>query len=433
MKSIFRSIQYALLEWLALFPFLLWINTLFLGDFFQDEKWIYFPIIYIAAALLGRLVKKNSLKVLIGMIIASSLIVLLSLSSYWYMFVLFVLFLILTLRGFQYGQGNPHGILPLGLIWSISLPSYFISYILYSGNVVAHQQKLLTVFALILLFCLLFLTNREHLSQASLVKSDQNQINRKMKYQNYVYVFIFFIFIFVLTRFNFLASGLVLFLRALIQLLGLFSGEEEITREVEEVEQGMPDFGVTSEPSRWTEIVDWILTIMGSVILIFVLLFALYLVLKRIPFFARKIKILTQKIVQFLLSIRKGRSFTHDQSYQDETESVFDLGKGVDQWVKKLKSRFTRGTSWSNLTDQEKARQLFREVVEEAIRQGYVFHHYETASEGIARLEQELINNEALTEWLASSYNQARYSSLTIAQIEELRAELEREGWISSK
>jgi len=428
-KHVYRSIKFSLLEWLAIFPALLWINTLLLDSFFTELNWFYFPLVYLLASIGGWMIKKNSLKLIASALIAGLIVVLLPLDSVWHQLLIFMLMSAASLRGFQYSQDHLEQVFPIGLMWTASLPSYFLSYILYRGPSSVDERQLLTIFALVLLFFLLFLTNQEHLSKASLVNRNVKQMNKKMRIQNSLYVFLFFILVLLITRFNFIAAGIVYLIRKFFQLLGMGSQESELSHQVE-VDMDVFDLGPTKEPALWLQILDQIIKVVGLVIAGLALLFILYQLLKRIPFFAKKIKALTEKIIQILLQIRKGRSFEQSEGYVDETESVFDLTKSVDQFVDKMRGRFKRKPNWRTLTDKQKARWIFHQVIERGVDQGYQFYRYETAQESLNRLEAELIQDRALTASLASIYDQARYSSLAPSQIDQLKMELERKGWI---
>src|SRR5690625_5506566 len=219
MRAILRSFQYAFLEWLALFPFLLWMNSLLLDNYFQGLTWFYFPIVYLVSILFGLLIINNYLKINIGLMIGFVLAFVIPIDGIWPQTFILILFSATAIRGFQYGQIEVHGIFPIGLIWGLSLPAYFISYLVYRNSSGADQLQLLTILALVLLFFLLFLTNREHLSQASLVKTNVRTLSKKLKYQNNLYIFIFFIFILLLTEFNPIALGLVFIFIWIFQLL----------------------------------------------------------------------------------------------------------------------------------------------------------------------------------------------------------------------
>lgn len=429
MKRVYRSIKFSLLEWLAVFPALLWVNTLLLDSFFTGLTWFYFPLVYVFTAIGGWVIKKNTLKLIVTTIIAGIIVVFLPLDLIWQQLLIFLLLSIASLRGFQYSQDNLEHVFPISFIWMASLPSYFLSYILYHGPSSVDERQLLTIFALVLLFFLLFLTNQEHLSKASLVKRNVKQMNKKLRLQNSLYVFLFFMLVLLITRFNFIANGIVYLVRKLFQLLGMDSQEAELSHQAE-VDMGALDLGPTKEPALWLQILDQIIKVVGVVIAGLAFLFVIYQVLKRIPFFAKKIKALAEKIMQFLLQIRKGRSIEQSEGYVDETESVFDLTKSVDQFVDKMKGRFKRKPNWRTLTDKQKARRIFHEVIERGVDQGYQFYRYETAQESINRLEAELIQDRVLTASLAAIYDQARYSSLTPSQVEQLKNELERKGWI---
>lgn len=429
MSRIFRSIQYSLLEFLAIFPLLLWINSLLLDGYFFDFKWLYLPLSYIMTAILGWLIERNSLKVIISMLATGIIVFILPMDSIWYQVIIILLLFVTSMRGFQYSQLHLENVFPIGLIWAASLPSYFISYFFYRGVDHTSEQQLLTILALVLMFFLLFLTNQEHLSKASLVRRNVKQMNKKLRFQNSLYVFVFFMIVLFITRFNFIADGIVFLLRSLVRLLGMGNNETEIVVD-EPVDLSLGDLGPPKEPSLWIQIIDQILTIVGITVAILAGLFILYQVLKRIPFIAKKIKSLTENIIQLLLRLRKGRSFEQAEGYVDETESVFDLTKSVDQFVNKFKGQFKRKTNWRALTDKQKARRIFQEVIEQAVGQGYKFYPHETAQESIARLETDLIKDQALTKSLATIYDQARYSSLTPSQIEGLKEQFERKGWI---
>lgn len=430
MRAILRSFQYAFLEWLALFPFLLWMNSLLLDNYFQGLTWFYFPIVYLVAALLGRLIIKDYLKIIIGLMIGFGFALVISIDGIWPQTFILILFSATAIRGFQYGQTKVHGIFPIGLIWGLSLPAYFISYLVYRNTSGADQLQLLTILALVLLFFLLFLTNREHLSQASLVKTNVRKMSKKLKYQNYLYIFIFFIFILLLTEFNPIASGLVFILRWIFQLLGRTTPDTTMQPEPEMDNPGLGGLGA-AETSRWAEIMNLIFQIIGYTALVFIVIFILYQLLKRIPFFAKKIKTFVEYIKDLLLKLRKGRSFDHDLGYEDETESVFDLGQSMDRFVDNVKSRFTRSVTWSRLTDKEKARELYRLVIKHARKEGFTYKTSETAQENINRIEEQLTADQNLTKKFAHIYDQARYSSLSIEQIDELKEEFKQIGWIS--
>lgn len=430
MKQIYRSIKYILLECLAIFPILLWLNTLLLKRFFDGYYWLLIPAVYILFSLVGRVLSKINHKVLLSILMTISLIFILSLDSIWQQMIMLIILFVSSLRGYQYSQEDISDVLPIGLIWSFSLPSYFISYILYRGQTFENEQQLLTTLALILLFFLLFLTNQDHLSKASLVKRQMSQMNKKLKLQNYLYVFVFFMIMLLITRYNFIASGILLLLKGLFKLLGMGKPEESITEDVI-VDMEMPDLGPPPEPSRWAEIIDQILMIVGYGILIIVSLIIIYYLIKKIPFFANKIKLITEKIMEMLLRIRKGRKIEHHEAYYDETESVFDFAKSVDQFVDRFKQRFTKRINWDELSDRQKARMIYKVLIGKANKQGFEFFPYETAKEAIIRLERELIHDKELLQSLVSIYDQARYSSLTVEQIEDLKMAFERNGWLN--
>lgn len=429
MKRILRSILYALLEWLGFLPFYLWADTLLLNHVFEGMLWAYFPLIYVGMALIGQVFKKMSLKIGLSFFVAIALAFTVPTESIWVTMGIIVLFLISALRGLQYSQENIEGTFPSSVIWGLGLPVYFISYLLYSGAEYTYQQPMLTVAGFILAVFLLIVTNRDHLSNASLTKGKFRIIDRKLKYQNYFYIFLTLVMLFLLTRFNFVQTFFMYLMRRIFQ-----PGDEmPIETPIETPNDELPtEFWSYSQPSSWAEFFDLVFRMLGWTAIIILIAYILYRILRKIPIIAQTIAGLAQLIAKFFTHLRVGRWAEQELSYQDETESVFDFSKNMERLRNRLRPRFNRQISWTNLNDRERARRLFKKVIEKASKQGFEFRSFETAQETISRLETDAKNDQELMNWLLNTYNRARYSNLTIEQIEALKSDLERNGWLDT-
>src|SRR5690625_7909530 len=102
----------------------------------------------------------------------------------------------------------------------------------------------------------------------------------------------------------------------------------------------------------------------------------------------------------------------------------------MDRFVDNVKSRFTRSVTWSRLTDKEKAREFYRLVIKHARKEGFTYKTSETAQEHINRIEEQLTADQNLTKKSAHIYDQERYSSLSIEQIDEVQEHVKHSGWL---
>ena len=312
----------------------------------------------------------------------------------------------------------PAMIRPIGLEWSgqhlaIGVIAHIIGQFVRGMTAFAPAGSLLTLFFSLYMILCLFTLNRYALMQTS---GEKLSLPTKLLAQNRVLIT-------SLSAIALLASGwealrdavtfawntIIKGIAAFISfLMRLFPAMSPIPNTGES--QGM-DFGGLSEaqqPSLLSIILEKILIVIGIIIGLAVIVFALYKAYK-----------LIQKAIKNLLHRFRAYTKSIGEGYTDKTENLFDIGQVSKAFLQKLSAvthRVKRLPPMGKLTPRDKVRRIFALI------------RNRMADLPDSLTARELLGNDSLqltqeqAARLAFIYEQARYSSepITPAQADEM-------------
>jgi len=417
-----RALLFSTLEAFSLFPIFLWLNALFFNGIFEGERLLlYFTIYPLATALsyihhhfLWRMVYTISLVLLYVWIIdPSSMVVMLGVG----------LFLATAIqRGFLYRLADADAVFPRTLMWTVSVPSYFVSYFFFQSSAV---EDWLVGSAIILIIALLLLTNQEHLQAKEQQNRNQTSMFLTVKRQNYVYLLLVIVGVLLLVRYNVVAATLVVLLRQAFKLLG--QGEPAETPP----EEGMGPVAMdlsnveVNEPSLFAQIIDQVLEIIAISIFAVFILFILYVLIKRLPGIGKKLEHVVSRLYHILFKRRFHTTDLKTAAYEDETEQVFSF----KEWLDKRKPSWTKGTkkvNWRELDVKSQVRFLFKQLVEAGQTQGLDYRKSQTAAEYIMAMPDDFFKQDDWKKEVTDLYQKARYSTHDIQSVANYLDQLER-------
>ncbi|MGM0522489.1 MAG: DUF4129 domain-containing protein [Bacillota bacterium] len=416
-----RALLFSTLEAFSLFPIFLWINALLFNGIFEGELLLlYFTVYPLATALsyihhhfLWRIIYTGSIVLLYVWIIdTSSVVVMLGVG-------LFVATAIQ--RGFLYRLADDEAVFPRTLMWTISVPSYFVSYFFFQSSTI---QDWLVGSAVILIIALLLLTNHEHLKAKERRNANQTSMFLTIKRQNYVYLLVVIVGVLLLVRYNVVAAALVVLLRQVFKLLG--QGEPAETPPEEgmgPVAMDLSNFEV-NEPSLFAQIIDQVLEIIAISIFAVFVLFILYVLMKRLPGIGKKIEAIVSKLYQVLFNRRFHTSDLSTTAYEDEKEQVFSF----QEWLEKRKPSWTKGTkkvNWRELDVKSQVRFLFKQLVDEGKTRGLDYRKSQTAAEYVLSMPDDLFEQDYWKKEVTELYQKARYSTHDVQSVANYLEQLE--------
>lgn len=410
-KNLLPLCWHGLVEYLALFPFVLLIGVLIHRQEFIFPWLLSLYVLLTLTAIIRTLLKqKRVLSIVLASTIAVLLTILIGQSLFSYIGS-FIVTIVVAFRGVQHGENEWEDILPSRFLWAIGLPSYFVAYLAFHYFASLTPFKgLLTIFGVSFIICLLFITNQQHLQRESLAKG-KHKPNQDMKKINDLFIIITILFVLAITNLHIIQSALYNGTRSIIGFFiwfaSLFSNEEEIIRE-EKQESSMTPMLPEEEPkdpSFFAELMEQIMIILGFVLIVFLLLLFLAIFIKKVRRAIKTVLLKLWQIITQVFSRRKTDEISTD--YSDEKQSLFnwkDWRKTKQEEFQEAITRIVkRKPKFEQLSPAEKARFLYKEIATELKRQ-HKWRHSMTAHEVLQNAEQ----NEQLAR-LRELYDDARY------------------------
>lgn len=418
-----RAWLYSILESFSLFPFFLWMNTLFLSQLFSGDLLLLYFIVYPLSTGLAFIYQHLIARVFFTIGILALFVYIVPFSSTFQTVTGCFIFGILIQRGFMYRLSDPEAAFPRTLMWTISLPSYFVSYFFYNSN---HYEGWLVGSALILIMHLLIITNQEHLNSKERGQHGKTSMLRIIRRQNYVYLGMLMATLFLLLRYNVVATGLVFVLKQLFKLLG----QNELAQTPPEELPGPQSMDLSNievrEASAFILIVDKILEVIMMLIVSLAILGLLYLLIKRLPVIGKQIEGAMKRIFNIIFNRRRVVSFDKVSAYEDESSQVFHLG----EWLNQRKHMFKRGKTatirWQTLSTKKQVRYLYKQLIKKGESLGISYHASLTAKEYLKLLPKQLFEEDQWQQHLTELYNKARYSTHDIYSVARYIEQLER-------
>lgn len=417
-KIVLRIWGHTLIEYLGLFPIFLGLTVWIVPKSFQVSLLLSLLLLYIVGICIGKFIQNwlvigtvISLLALVNALLVYNVSIIRSV-------VLVVLGACLLFRGLQYSRTDWKILLPIHMLWSFGITLYFFSYFIYRyTNMLEAYLPIITVSGIIYIIMLLYISNTDHLEQATFSEQAKTNINHVIRKQNRLYITVMLVFILLLTQFDVVKTMIILTIRTLFQAIyqfsRLFKSDPPI---VEPTAQQAGEMFVISEevkdPSIFAEIIEFVAMIAAIIVLLAAVIFILYKVSKNAQHLFQQLFAMIRHFIRII-----GGRFIKNQDiqvYQDEKESLFDW----DRWRKKvmkqtrlfIKKRLSNQKKWEVLSETDKVRYLYLQFIKKVHAQGYQVKKQETAHELLTRIENDAILTETTRLQLDHLYNQARYS-----------------------
>lgn len=328
-------------------------------------------------------------------------------SDLWYIQVLLAIIqVVLVFRGLTY-LGNS-SVIPLLFMWYGGLLIYFVSYFLFRYQ--SLFQPYLTVFSIcgvVLVGIILFVSNDETLKASTLSQEQKPFISRTIQSQNRFFLIGTLLVIVAISNLGKIREWLWDGFRAIMGLIFRESTEKEI--------EPMPEEGAPSSPmlpdlpaeekSAFLEFLDMVMTYIAYVVVAIILLLALLLLFKKVR---QRLLLLFRKFLSMIKNLlsRSSEDWETEQ-YIDEKESLFDWQEWRREQQAKAKNivsrLFNREVRYESLTNKEKARFIYRKLVEQQAKDKDLVDSM-TPREVLSRL-----SHEQNLDLVREAYEQVRY------------------------
>ncbi|KRG14995.1 DUF4129 domain-containing protein [Lederbergia galactosidilytica] len=412
MKQLRSSFYHGIIELLLTFPLVLMAGVLLVGT---ERLWGWlFSLwgLFFIGTILRFLWPQKKWWFYILLAICLELFPTWLFSDIWYIQILLAIIqMVFVFRGLTY-LGNSSA-LPLLFMWYSGLLIYFASYFLFRYH--SLFQPYLSVFSLcgiILIGIILFISNDETLKASTLSQEQSPVINRTIQRQNRLFLIGTFLVIIAISNFGKIREWLWDSFRALMGFIFRESSDKELEPMMEEGASSspmMPELP-TGEKSAFAEFLDMVMTYIAYVVVVVILILALLLLVKKVRQHLLKLfRKFIAKVKEIFGRSSMGREM---EQYIDEKENIFDwqAWRGEQQAkVKQLMGHlFNREVRYESLSNQEKARFIYRKLVEQQAK-GMDIHHSMTPREVLRKL-----SNEQNLDLLRDTYEQVRYGEQDI-------------------
>ncbi|HCS73935.1 MAG TPA: hypothetical protein DIW17_08675 [Clostridiales bacterium] len=295
-----------------------------------------------------------------------------------------------------------------------SLAYYFFSYFFY-GKLIAVQeyQHYLLIAGLIAIPSIFLLSNTEVLTQASQKELKDSTSMPAARKNNRVIIIITISAAVLIAGYQTLKDGFLTAVKAVARFIFTLIQRLLEARDSLSGGEGPPSGGAPELPPAevkppspfWDAVVE----IFGTVILIAMLLFAVYFIIKQL------IKLwlfLVEKIKKLMESSRWGNG--SEEEYDDEKENLLDWQSIRKNYTDSIRSWWERMRStepkWNQLTDnRQRVRFLYRHLIIQAVSSGFRFSSFRTANETIYELIEQGRLDQSTGSQLKSLYGKARY------------------------
>src|SRR5690625_2272535 len=390
-----------LLNWL-LFLFALFIFGVIFRSLFHEQKWWSYSFFSIIVGVSFSFIFANDLLVII---------------------ILTLIHVMMVYRGMMYVSQTWEDVLPLSFLWLGGLGTYFTSYFIFrfveSLNPYLHY---ITMCGVILIVMTMFVSNTDHLKNATLSKNKKPFVSRTIKNQNRIYLILTILIILLISNGQMIRDGLWNGFRFVIKwLIGFLSGSSEREKIEDEpppspIDTALP-FEDSNESSVIAKLFDMIMMYVMYIILAAGLTILLLLLIKKTRIW---IKNGFRQIIQFLRKIVNQVNERNEATqYTEEKESVFDWQEWKNEQQSKAKgfiqNIFKRKPSWNSLSNQEKVRFVFRNFLLQEIDVA-TFRRHATPRETLEQIKLTAQVEESELEQLRMAYEQTRYGEQDIEE-----------------
>lgn len=416
-KQFFRTLLQGLFEYVLLFPIILSIGIL-LEHYLDFSLWIWllvYPVILTFGIAYKMLLKKQSwwmyggISLLMGL--GPLLFMPVTTPTTW---ILVMILPVISLRGMLYATRPWHAVLPISFLWIGGFSIYFGMYFIFKNiDMFSPYQYLITTGGVFFVFMTMFVSNSERLKKSTLDNSGTPYISPTMKRQNKIILGIT-IGVILIGNLRVVQNGFKAIIGYIVRFI-FSSGDEEEAEFVEENlgqqsgEMMLPegDNGFLYPLMKFLEKIMIAIFYIGIVAAIIVLIF---LLMKK-----SRVWLIEQwkTLIQFLKNLTNRQDEDKKLPYIDEKETVFDW----NLWKRKQKNKakglfgkmFRRQPRWDTLSNEEKVRIIYREIVERK-KSDFDYRTALTARETLDKIKEIVENNDEEIDLLRKYYEATRYS-----------------------
>lgn len=267
-------------------------------------------------------------------------------------------------------------------------------------------EPFLVPFGIISVFIILLTFNKNHIT--GIDKRDTGIVYGGVKRYNYKLVTGVFIFVLAIsygkTLYNFIVNSIRYVIGMIIAILSklLPKGAEDIGPNNTKNQQLFPMDKVEPNDGLLGKIIYYIALTIAIIILIVFIIYAV-----------KKIYKLIKKLIKYMTK-RLSEKDVEQVVYVEETEQLFDIDKLRTKYstiIKdKLNNMFKKPIKWSELTNKQKVRHLYKNVIMGLDKKGYQYSKSYTPNEILSDISNNR-NEQALDEDFVNDYNKARYSN----------------------
>ncbi|MGN8647367.1 hypothetical protein ACTNEO_16375 [Gracilibacillus sp. HCP3S3_G5_1] len=406
------SIRHGVIEFIGFFPVFLLVGVLFFGE---PDLYVWFLslLVVFTISYFIRCWLDHRWKVLISSAVIAIMVSWTIAPTIWALIPGLLFSLVVSYRGIQHAENEWQDILPSRIFWAVSMPIYFIFYLIFINfESLSGYQNWVSYLGFLFIIVMLFTTNREHLHKESLAKDNKKRIGPEITRLNHIYLVFILAFVFAITNFQVVQSVLYHGVRSVIQsvlwFFSLFERDNQLVEEPSPPNQ-MQAFPPAEEPetSWFGELIETVTYIFGIILVVIVIILFIALLFKKFRQLIKQAFISFWRMIQQVFGKRNLDQTSTE--FHDEKESLFNWKKWrkdnqekiseVIRNITRKKPRFER------LTTEEKVRFLYRRIAQEVKKQEK-WRQSLTAHEVLAQTErnQQLVQ---LEKW----YDEVRYGN----------------------
>ncbi|OAS82131.1 MULTISPECIES: hypothetical protein [Metabacillus] len=413
-------------ELILIFPLVLLLGIYFVP---RPLLWIaHLPILFIFGYLFRVFVQdKKRMIYLVFTILISACSAILFYENLLSYLVVFICNCIIFYRSILYAEREIDKLFSFPKLWMFGFPIYFLAYFVYRFiDHLSPYLKIITWTGLLLVVITLFTSNSNSLTSSTLSKQKKPFVNGSIKRKNQAYILIFISIIAVITNFKliqlFLYKATVAIISTILSILSIFEKNGPIESAPPPAESATPVLE-GGEPSTIAVILDKIMQFTFYSLALIVSVALIIFAGKKLGYFLKKG---LKWVLNFLNQIFHlgHREQEEGIQYFDEKESLINIKKwGHDkknQTKELIFHLFNRKPKWEDLSDREKVRYVYRLLVENKVKQGFILKVSHTPYEIISEVNKNKNQNEL--KILLKSYGKARYGKqdLSLHELEEV-------------
>ncbi|MBO1510097.1 DUF4199 domain-containing protein [Metabacillus bambusae] len=425
-RAILEKWVLGMCEFILFFPLVLLLSIYIVP---RPLLWIaHLPLLFIFGYLLRVSVQdKKRIIYLVFTLLTSACSALLFYDNVLSYLVVFMSNCVIFYRSILFAEQEAEKLFSFSKLWMFGFPIYFIAYFLYRFiDPLSPYLNIITWAGILLVVITLFASNSNSLKSSTLSKQKKPFVTSSIKQKNQAYILIFISIIAIITNFKdiqiFFYKATVAVISMILSFLSIFENDEPIDGTPPPNEAATPVLE-GGEPSTIAIILDKIIQFAFYSLALIVSVVLIIIVGKK---FGYLLRVGFKRCLKFISQIfhLDHREKEEGIQYFDEKESLINLkkwGNGKKNQAKELIFHLlSRKPKWEDLSDREKVRYVYRQLVENKVKDGFIFKESHTPFEIISEINKKRNQNELIT--LLESYGKARYGKqdLSLRELEEV-------------